>query len=271
MKQQIYNMKDITVIIPIHEFEHDTAKWLKMSVNSVNLQAEIPEKLLIVYNPAIENEIKTTITEEETNNIKNIIQYLPNTTGSYDFCSQINFAVDNVDTEYFSFLEFDDEYSKIWIKNVKQYINVYPEVDTFLPIVVETDPNGNFISFTNETVWAKDFSEEMGVLDNNTLSRYANYNFDGMVMKTKSFQKLGKLKASIKLTFIYEFLLRVTFNDGKIMIIPKLGYRHSNQREGSLFIQYQTTLSQDEARFWLNLAKKEYFFKEDRRITYEPV
>ena len=92
-----------------------------------------------------------------------------------------------------------------------------------------------------------------------------------MVMKTKSFQKLGKLKASIKLTFIYEFLLRVTFNDGKIMIIPKLGYRHSNQREGSLFIQYQTTLSQDEARFWLNLAKKEYFFKEDRRITYEPV
>ena len=264
-------MKDITVILPIHELSEENIKWLKMAVNSVNFQTEKPEKFIIVYNPKIESLIKNSITEEETSQIKDVIEYLPNTTGEYDFCSQINFASDHVKTEYFSFLEYDDEYSRIWFKNVKKYINSYPEVDVFLPIVVETDTNGNFISFTNETVWAKDFSEEMGVLDNNTLSRYANYNFDGMVIKTKTFEKFGKLKSSIKLTFIYEFLLRLTFNDTKIMVIPKLGYRHSNQRPGSLFVEYQTTLSQDEARFWLNLAKKEYFFKEDRKIMYEPV
>jgi hypothetical protein len=264
-------MKDITVILPIHEFNADTPKWFKMSVNSVNTQVEKPEKLIIVYNPKIENDIKNVLGEEETSNIKDIIEFLPNTSGEYDVCSQINFASEHVKTEYLSFLEYDDEYSRIWFKNVKKYTEVYPEIDLFLPIVVETDPNGNFISFTNETVWAKDFSEEMGILDNNTLSRYANYNFDGMVIKTKTFQRLGKLKPSIKLTFIYEFLLRTTFNDSKVMVIPKLGYRHSNQRAGSLFVEYQTTLNQDEARFWLNLAKKEYFFKEDRKIMYEPV
>lgn len=264
-------MKDITVILPIHEFKDDTTKWLKMSVNSVNLQTEKPEKLIIVYNPEIEKKVKETITNEETSSIKDIIEYLPNTSGEYDFCSQINFAADRVKTEYFSFLEFDDEYSKIWFKNVKKYIEVYPEVDLFLPIIVETDPIGNFISFTNESVWAKDFSEEMGILDNNTLARYANYNFDGMVIKTKTFERLGKLKPSIRLTFIYEFLLRLTFNDTKVMVVPKLGYRHSNQRPGSLFVEYQSNLSQDEARFWLNLAKKEYFFKDDRKIMYEPV
>lgn len=264
-------MKDITVILPIHEFSADMTKFLKMSVNSVNVQLERPEKFIIVYNPIFENDIKSIITDEETSNIKDIIQYLPNTTGEYDFCSQINFAAEHVKTEYFSFLEFDDEYSRIWFKNVKKYIDVYPEVDLFLPIVVETDTVGNFISFTNETVWAKDFSEEMGILDNNTLSRYANYNFDGMVIKTKMFERLGKLKPSIKLTFIYEFLLRMTFNDVKLMVIPKLGYRHTNQRPGSLFVEYQSNLTSDEARFWLNLAKKEYFFKEDRKIMYEPV
>lgn len=264
-------MKDITVILPIHEFGADTSRWLKMAVNSVNTQSVLPEKMIIVYNPSIENDVKSSITEQESQNIKDIIEYLPNTSGEYDFCSQINFASEHVKTEYLSFLEFDDEYSRIWFKNVKKYSEVYPEVDLFLPIIVETDPNGSFISFTNESVWAKDFSEEMGILDNNTLSRYANYNFDGMVVKTKTFEKLGKLKSSIKLTFIYEFLLRLTFNDTKVMVIPKLGYRHSNQRPESLFVQYQKNLTQDEARFWLNLAKKEYFFKEDRKIMYEPI
>ena len=264
-------MRDITVILPIHEFNSEIGNWLKMSVNSVNIQIEKPEKFIIVYNPAIEKEIKETITDQETNNIKDIIEYLPNTTGEYDFCSQINFASEQVKTEYLSFIEFDDEYSRIWFKNVKKYMNSYPEVDMFLPIVVETDSTGNFLTFTNETVWAKDFSEEMGVLDNNTLARYANFNFDGMVIKTKTFERFGKLKPSIRLTFIYEFLLRLTFNDTKIMVIPKLGYRHSNQRQGSLFVEYQKTLTQDEARFWLNLAKKEYFFKEDRKIMYEPI
>lgn len=264
-------MKDITVILPIHKIDGDTSKWLKMSVNSVNTQSVLPEKFLIVFDPSIENDVKSILTDSELSNIKDITEFLPNTSGLYDFANQINFAIDTVKTEYFSFIEFDDEYSKIWFKNVKKYIDAYPDVDLFLPIIVETDVNGNFITFTNETVWAKDFSEEMGIIDNTILSHYANFNFDGMVVKTKAIEKWGKLKPSMKLTFIYEFLLRLTFNSGKVMVIPKFGYRHTNQRPGSLFVEYQNGLTQDEAKFWLNLAKKEYFFKEDRKIMYEPI
>lgn len=262
-------MKDISVILPVHEFSPEISTWLKMAVKSVGNQIVKPDKFIIVYDPVIESQIKSSLTDEETKDIQNILEYLPNTSKEYDFSSQINFAVSTIKTEYFSILELDDEYSRIWFKNVKKYIDAYPEMEMFFPIVVETDVKGNFLTFTNETVWAKDFSEELGIVDNNTLTRYANFNFDGMVIKTNTFNKWGKLKPSIKLSFIYEFLLRMTYNSVKIMVIPKLGYRHTNQRPNSLFVQYQTLLSQEEVKFWLNLAKKECYFKDDRKITYD--
>ncbi|NIQ16175.1 MAG: hypothetical protein GTO02_17815 [Candidatus Dadabacteria bacterium] len=53
------------------------------------------------------------------------------------------------------------------------------------------------------------------------------------------------------------------------MTIPKFGYKHINQREGSLFHTYRNELSPDESRWWLSQAKKEYHFTNDRKITYE--
>ena len=53
------------------------------------------------------------------------------------------------------------------------------------------------------------------------------------------------------------------------MVIPKLGYKHINNRSGSLFDEYKNTVNVLESKFWLNKAKKEYFFTEDREITYE--
>ena len=79
------------------------------------------------------------------------------------------------------------------------------------------------------------------------------------------------MKESIKLSFINEFLLRFTFNSCKVMIIPKLGYKHINNREGSLFDQYKKELSMDESRWWLSLAKKEYFHVNDRNVSYEKI
>jgi hypothetical protein len=57
------------------------------------------------------------------------------------------------------------------------------------------------------------------------------------------------------------------------MTIPKLGYKHTNLREGSIFWNYkygQDKLVEDEVRFWVSTAKKEYFFVEDRTIKYQP-
>ena len=49
-----------------------------------------------------------------------------------NFGSQVNFGVENAKTKWVTILEFDDEYSKIWFKNVKRYTESYNEVDAFL-------------------------------------------------------------------------------------------------------------------------------------------
>ena len=57
------------------------------------------------------------------------------------------------------------------------------------------------------------------------------------------------------------------------MTIPKLGYKHVNLREGSIFWNYKNAenrLTDDEVRFWIESAKKEYFFIHDRAIKFEP-
>jgi thymidylate synthase len=90
--------------------------------------------------------------------------------------------------------------------------------------------------------------------------------------KTEKIKEFGKLKENIKLTFGYEFLLRLTHNSVKIMTTPRIGYRHVNFRENSLFWSYKNTdsqkLSENEVRFWLDTAKKEFFFKNKRDVKY---
>ena len=69
-----------------------------------------------------------------------------------------------------------------------------------------------------------------------------------------------------------EFLLRLTYNSVSIMTIPKLGYKHTNMREGSIFWNYkfgESIMTEDEVKFWIQTAKREYFFVEDRAIKYE--
>jgi glycosyltransferase involved in cell wall biosynthesis len=245
-------MSKISVIIPIHTTENNLILWLKNAIKSVENQSVRPDSVLIVR--GTNEELKKEIESIDLGDIKDIVRIVENNTGKEDFASQVNFGVTHIDTEYFSVLEADDEYSKIWFKNVKTYISSYPETDIFLSMVVETDTSGNFLSFTNEPVWAKDFSEEMGIIDENTIQSYPNFNTSGMVIKTEKYKEFGGYKSSMKLSFIYEFLLRMTHNSCRTMVIPKLGYKHTNQREGSLFKSYKEFINPDDGRFWMNLA-----------------
>jgi len=189
-----------------------------------------------------------------------------------NFSEQVNYGVRISKSKWVSIFEFDDEYSNIWFKSAKKYEEVYPEVDAFLPIVVDTDEKGSFAGFTNEATFALNISSEMGILSNDTLQTYQNFQPSGMVIKKSSFTDFGGLKGSFKLTFGYEMFLRLTHNSLKIMTIPKIGYKHTNLREGSIFWNYKngdSILSDDEVRFWIESAKKEYFFINDRAIKYE--
>jgi glycosyltransferase involved in cell wall biosynthesis len=257
-------MSNISVIVPVHKLEEN---YLVGCIESIKNQKSKPHEVLFITSD--NKELSKFLNNYDFGDIKDITKVIENSTGKYDFQSQINFGGEQSSGDYVTFLEYDDEMSPIWLKNGKEYIKSFPEVGVFLPIIYETDENGKFISFTNESVWAKDFSEELGRIDNNTLLRVQNFNFDGMIVNREIFLEKGGLKSNMKLTFTYEFLLRMTYLSIPVMVIPKLGYKHTNNREGSLFVEYRNTIDVLESKFWVNKAKKEYFFTEDREITYE--
>ena len=93
------------------------------------------------------------------------------------------------------------------------------------------------------------------------------------MIKKDTFNDNGGFKPSFKLTFVYELLLRLTYNSVKIMSVPRIGYKHTNMREGSIFWNYkfgENKITDNEISFWLESAKKEHFFVNDRNIKYEP-
>lgn len=257
---------NISVIIPVHELNDETKKLFENAVSSVTEQTVLPDELIIVIPKG--SDLVAYLKKYDFGSLKKSTKIIEND-GATDFASQVNLGVANVSTEWFSILEFDDEFAKIWIKNVVEYKNAHKNVEIFLPIVIDVDADGNFQSFTNEAVWANSFSDELGILDNSALLAYQNFNIDGMVMKKSVYDEFGGLKPSIKLTFIYEFLLRMTFKDVRVMVIPRFGYKHVHQRAGSLFASYKENMNPIEAKWWLQTAKKEYYFPNDRKITYE--
>jgi hypothetical protein len=257
-------MKNITVILPVHRIEDSYRVMLDNAIKSVE-QFHEDVKLMIVCPPSVKSELTDISNVLEVNIITN------NT--KTDFCSQVNLGIEKCDTEWFSILEIDDEYKPIWLKSTNEYVKTYTDVDVFLPVVKDINTDGNFVSFTNESTWAYGFSEKQGVLDNEVLLDFQNYQISGGLYKTQVIKDNGSLKENIKLTFGYEFLLRLTHNSVKIMTVPKVGYQHLNFREDSLFWLYKNDetnkVSEDEAKFWLETAKKEFFFKNKRDINYE--
>ena len=260
---------DITIIIPIYNADE---VLLTNAIKSIARQRVKPDVVnLIVGDRVDDQKLLSKISNEFLLSDPDLDIVTTTHKKSTDFAAQLNIGVKNCKTKWFIFLEQDDELSDVWVSNVIKYRETYPDVQIFLPMILDVDPTGNFLGFTNEAVWASQFSDEMGVLDNAALLRYQNFNIDGMAMLTDAYQEYGGMKESIKLSFINEFLLRFTFNSCKVMIIPKLGYKHINNREGSLFDQYKKELSMDESRWWLSLAKKEYFHVNDRNVSYEKI
>jgi hypothetical protein len=255
---------DISVVLPVHAFTKETKELFKNAIKSISIQLVIPNEVIIVA-PKGSKEVK--FLKEFDYEKLNVV--IVENDGLTDFSSQVNLGVSKITNKWFSLLEFDDEYAAIWFKNVMAYKAAYQDVGIFLPLLIDAGVDGGFKGFTNEAVWATGFSDELGILDLNALLNYQNFNIAGLAMSKEVFDEIGGFKANLKLTFIYEFLLRMAFKDVKIMTIPKFGYRHLNQREGSLTSEYKETLNPVEAKWWLAQAKKEYYFKEDRKITYE--
>ena len=232
------NKTNLTVIIPVHSVSDiGNQKFddlFDIALSSVSRNDIKPEKVLIVRCNCMEVDAKLSSMDLSKYDLN--IEIIAND-GDTDYQSQINFAAQNVETEYMSILEFDDEVSKTWYKNVEQHIQAYPDVDMFLPIINDVSEDNKFIGLSNEAVWAYNFTETMGNIDLESLLEYPNISPCGMVIKTAVFNEIKGLK-QIKLTFNYEFLLRFHKNGYKSMVIPKIGYKHVNMRQESLFWLY---------------------------------
>jgi glycosyltransferase involved in cell wall biosynthesis len=262
------NTLSLSVILPIKSSKaKDFEEYFEKAISSLKNQTVGFKELVIVHTQ--EESLIDHLNSYDFGDL-NVTKLLWDKDPSY--ASQVNYGIQNAKGTWVSLFEFDDEYSSIWFKNVQKYVESFPEVQMFLPVVVETDEKGLFAGFTNEATFAANFSQEMGILTNDTLQEYQNFQTAGSVFKKSIIEDFGGFKPSVKLTFIYEFLLRLTYNSVSIMTIPRLGYKHVNLREGSIFWNYkfgEDKMIEDEVKFWIQTAKREYFFTDDRAIKYQ--
>jgi hypothetical protein len=255
----------ISVILPLHKINEDYKVMLTNAVNSVEQFYE--DVILTIVCPGFVKEEIEKMDLSQKLSIKYVVH-----TSDTNFCNQVNKGIEQCTTEWFTILEVDDEYKSIWLKSMSDYILENPNVDVFLPVVRDINVEGKFLSFTNESLWAYGFTENQGMLEKDVLLEFQNYQTSGGLFKTQMMKDNGMFKDNIKMVFSYELLLRLTNNGVNVMSVPRIGYQHVNFREDSLFWSYKndkkSKLSEKEVKFWLDSAKKEYFFKNKRDINY---
>lgn len=268
-------MKGIDIIIPVHKYNTEVSDLLKRCLNSVKEMAIINKEIdintdIFVVGPSLPSQDIMNLIEWTTE--FSTFNVVDNVSGMTDFCSQVNFAVENsCKNDYFMVVEFDDMVTPKWVKMSIPYINLKPKCPLFLPLIEVYDINTPSVplNYINEMGWSSSFVEnELGVLSNNSLQDYCNFNFTGAIVKRNDFIKSGCLKPSIKLSFGYEMLLRLSHLIGDLYIVPKVGYFHFINREDSLTSEYHRTITQEEGSWWIKLATEEYQYKKDRKKEY---
>mgnify|MGYP003349101494 CR=1 FL=1 len=164
---------DISVILPIKSaITPKFDEYLESSIRSIVDQRKPVKELIIVHTE--EETLKEKLSNYDFSGLTvNLLEFK----GEPNFCSQVNYGVENCNTEWFSILEFDDEYSPIWFDNVEKYAHHFGDVDIFLPLVIDIDTKGLFAGFTNEATFAANFAQEMGILTNDICFEERDENF----------------------------------------------------------------------------------------------
>lgn len=251
-------MKDIAVIIPVHELNNNNE--MDLLLNAIKNVKKCQEN----YDYKLNTYIVTPLSLDE--GITNGCTVIFNN-GDTDFCSQVNYAAQNVTEDYFSILEYDDEYNEKWFSMANKYFYGNEDVSVFLPINIQIISKEDYRQFANEAPWAMQFSKELGFVDFKCLDNYYGMNITGGIFNRNDFIRIGGLKPSIQVAFNYEFLLRVTNKKLKVFVVPKEGYRHIIDRDNSLTDICGKKFTQEEVDKWYALATKEYNYDEDRKVT----
>jgi hypothetical protein len=248
----------LTLFIPIHKLLKSDVSYLDKCMESLGKQDLTNVQLLFNCTESIKKKIEAKYPNfDKTFYTKN---------GSNGYVSKVNFAIDNlIETDYFMIYEFDDTLNNAYINDVLNHIDAYPDIDAFLPIVNETDKNGGFIALKNEVTWAHGYMSEHGKYDIDKLLQSGNFSIVSTCFKTEVLRQV-KFKENIKVFFNYEFFLRFLNKGFTSYVIPKIGVKHTNQRENSFFEEIVKNYDEKKRQFWYEQAKKEYHFDKDRTI-----
>ena len=156
-KKNQSKMKDLTVIIPLHEYNKNVEALLTTAIESLKNADKNEECNTIIVSPL--ESIK--LPDFGLKNLK-IVK-----SEKGDFCTQINTAVNECKTKYFSILEYDDVYTEKWFNNVQNEIETGEQASIYLPLtelVDYSEKDKGSIGYINEVVWANSFSDVIGFL-----------------------------------------------------------------------------------------------------------
>jgi hypothetical protein len=198
--------------------------------------------------------------------------------------------------KYMSITEPEDVYSLNWFNLVDEWGNENPDMAMFLPLIKHMN-FGAFQGFMNESCWAEGMAEEVGKYDNNLLLKFnfAAHPLGAVMVVPKMVEqkdayeirdgKYYPMKSGIKLFNYYEFFLRSSFHDLKIMNIPRIAYElrvvdiHEYDARSSKIPSTLLNLPKEkggissaEAQFWAKYATDAYYMEEDdNTVKYESV
>lgn len=206
------------------------------------------------------------------------------------FNEGINYAHKNNYT-WVSFVEYDDIVDVKWYSTALKFAEAKTEIDGFLPLTKEVS-NGAFLGYFNEACWVDGYAEVPGIFDLQLMLKFNCMNITGTMFKVQALIDKSELKdgiykpmkESIKIGYTYEFYLRMIYNFLQFYTIIRSGYEHRIDRPTTSVNYFSSKLprqitsfsgenggiSQEEQSFWLNVAKKEYFYDNDRNIQFVP-
>ena len=251
-------------------------------------------KIKVKNEDGVEVEKDEVIEESASNSLTYDIQQIE-ASNFADVFNKVFQTAFELEYKYMSITEPEDVYSLKWFELAEEWHKENPEISIFTPLVKNMQ-FGAFQGFINESCWAEGMAEEVGKYDNNLLLKFnfaahplgAFYVIENMLQESGAYEDrdglLFPMKSSIKLFNHYEFFLRSTYNDIKMMNIPRIGYelRVTSMNEyNQLSSKIPSTLlsippekggmTAKEAQFWVKYATDAYFMEEDdNNVKYEP-
>lgn len=187
----------------------------------------------------------------------------------------VNFAIEGLLKEsdgidFVSILEFDDQLTPNAEKILEDYLKDCGDADIIVPLtcmVKEDEKNTDIpilLGISNEVCFAPGMTDDYGLFDFNIMLR-SNYIFvNGCYIRPRCFEEWGVFKKNILYFYDYEWALRMVYNGAIVKGIPKSTHFHYLSDDG--LMESYKKMDKKVIEKWLGVARREYFFDQERDI-----